>query len=98
MTRLLSLNLTPVENTVRWYLDSYCSLFSEIAALCGTEDFRRLDMALFSYGGRNLPSRNETHAGARDSAQAAADPEITPMDCVVDPKQDGRATPLDRAR
>jgi hypothetical protein len=55
MTRLLNLNPNPVENTVRWYLDSYCSFFSEIAVLCGTEDFRRLDMALFSYGGRKLP-------------------------------------------
>jgi hypothetical protein len=54
MTRLLNLNPTPVENTVRWYLDSYCLHFSEIAALCSTEDFRRLDMALFSYGGRKL--------------------------------------------
>jgi hypothetical protein len=27
----------PAPNTVRWYLDSYCPLFSEVAALCGTE-------------------------------------------------------------
>ncbi len=52
MTRLLS---SRVPNTVRWYLDSYCPLFSEAAALCGTEDLRRVDMALFSYGARNLP-------------------------------------------
>jgi hypothetical protein len=52
MTRLRS---SRVPNTVRWYLESYCPLFSEVAALCGTEDLRRVDMALFSYGARNLP-------------------------------------------
>lgn len=52
MTRLLG---SPVPNTVRWYLDSYCPLFSEAAALCGTQDLRQVDMALFSYGARNLP-------------------------------------------
>jgi len=52
MTRLLN---SPVPNTVRWYLDSYRPHFLEVAALCGTEDLRLLDKALFSYGGRNLP-------------------------------------------
>ncbi len=52
MTRLLS---SPVPNSVRWYLDSYCPLFSEVATLCGTEDLRIVDMALFSYGDRILP-------------------------------------------
>ena len=52
MGRLLN---SPVPNTVRWYLDSYCPLFSEIAALCGTEDLRMVDMALFSYGDGTLP-------------------------------------------
>lgn len=52
MTRLLS---SRVPNAVRWYLDSYCPLFSEVAALCGTENLRRVDMALFSYGARILP-------------------------------------------
>jgi len=52
MTRLLN---SRVLNTVRWYLDSYCPLFSEIAALCGTEDLRMVDMALFSYGDGTLP-------------------------------------------
>ena len=47
MTRLLN---SPVPNTVRWYLDSFCSFFSEIAALCGTKDLRMVDKALFSYG------------------------------------------------
>lgn len=38
-------------NTVRWYLDSFCPLFSELAVLRKTEDHLRvLDMALFSYG------------------------------------------------
>ena len=55
MARLLNF---PVPNTVRWYLDSYCSLFSEIAALCGTEDLRMVDKALFSYGKRTLPFSN----------------------------------------
>ena len=44
-----------VPNTVDWYLEFYCSLFNEIAALCGTQDYRRVDMALFSYGARKLP-------------------------------------------
>jgi hypothetical protein len=52
MGRLLN---SPVPSTVRWYLDSYCSLFSEIATLCGTEDLRMVDKALFSYGDRTLP-------------------------------------------
>lgn len=55
ITRLRSFH---VPNTVRWYLDSYCPLFSELAALCGTEDLRRVDMALFSYGARTLPFSN----------------------------------------
>jgi hypothetical protein len=55
MTRLLSPNSARVENTVRWYRDSYCSLFAVLAALCGAEDFRTMDKALFSYGARNLP-------------------------------------------
>jgi hypothetical protein len=52
MARLLNL---PVPNTVRSYLESYCSLFSEVAALCGTENLRMVDKALFSYGARKLP-------------------------------------------
>ena len=56
MTRLLSPNSTRVENTVRWYLDSYCSLFAELAALCGAEDFCTMDKALFSYGARTRSS------------------------------------------
>lgn len=55
MTRLLN---APVRNTVCWYLDSYCPLFSEIAALCGTEDLRMVDKALFSYGNPTLPFSN----------------------------------------
>jgi hypothetical protein len=52
MTRLLG---SPVPNTVRWYLDSYCPFFSEIAARCGAQDLRTVDKALFSYGARTLP-------------------------------------------
>lgn len=55
MTRLLD---SPVPNTVRWYLDSYCPLFSAIAALCDTKDLRMVDMALFSYGAKVLPFPN----------------------------------------
>jgi len=55
ITRLLN---SPVPNTVCWYLDSYCPLFLEVAALCGTEDLRMVDMALFSYGDRNLAFSN----------------------------------------
>lgn len=47
MSRLLN---SRVPNTVEWYLDSYCPLFSHIAALCETQDMRKLDKALFSYG------------------------------------------------
>lgn len=53
MNRLLN---SPVPNTVRWYLDSYCPLFARVAALCGTEDLRMVDMALFSFGGPRIPS------------------------------------------
>lgn len=51
MTRLLS---SHVPNTVGWYLNSYCPLFSEIAALCVAKDLRVVDKALFSYGGRTF--------------------------------------------
>ena len=44
-----------IPNTVRGYLDSYCPLFSDIANVCGTEDVRIVDMALFSYSDRTLP-------------------------------------------
>ncbi|MFZ2062811.1 MAG: hypothetical protein WAU82_17515 [Candidatus Binatus sp.] len=45
------------KNTVRWYLDSFRPLFSELAALCKTEgDPRTLDRALFSYGSKALSS------------------------------------------
>jgi hypothetical protein len=40
-----------VPNEIPWYLDSYCPLIKEIAALSGTEDLRTVDKALFSYGG-----------------------------------------------
>jgi hypothetical protein len=50
MNRLLN---SPVQNTVRWYLNSYCPLFAEIAKVCGTGDLRMLDKALFSYGGKH---------------------------------------------
>lgn len=49
MNRLLGIT---VPNNVRWYLDCYRPLFSEVAALCGTEDVRIVDKALFSFGGR----------------------------------------------
>ena len=52
MSRLLN---SSVPNTVHWYLDSYCPFFLEVAAECGTEDLRMVDMALFSYGERKLP-------------------------------------------
>jgi len=48
MARLLNCS---VPNDVSWYLDSYCPLIKEIAALSGTEDLRTVDKALFSYGG-----------------------------------------------
>jgi len=51
MARLLN---SSVPNTVRWYMDSYRPLFSEIATLCGAEDVRMVDKALFSFGGRSL--------------------------------------------
>jgi hypothetical protein len=55
VTRLLN---SRIPNTVVWYLDSYCPLFLEVAAECGTEDLRTVDMALFSYGERKLPFSN----------------------------------------
>ncbi|HVB32751.1 MAG TPA: hypothetical protein VNJ52_00040 [Patescibacteria group bacterium] len=49
-----------VQNTIPWYLDSFCPIFRELARLCETEnDLRRLDKALFSYGGyKKLPFSN----------------------------------------
>src|SRR5215469_781487 len=44
-----------VPNTIPWYVDVFRPLFSEIAVLCGTDNLRRVNMALFSYGARQLP-------------------------------------------
>jgi hypothetical protein len=55
VTRLLE---SPARNTVRWYLDSYCEIFYEIAEACHTKDLRAVDMALFSYGDRVLQFAN----------------------------------------
>ena len=52
MKRLLN---SRVPNSIRWYLESYCPHFTELAVICSTEDLRVVDMALFSYGGRILP-------------------------------------------
>jgi hypothetical protein len=44
---------SPVEETIDGYLNCFCPLFSEIAAVCGVsgmEGLRKLDNALFSYG------------------------------------------------
>lgn len=46
-----------VENTVSWYLNSFCPYFSELAVLCGAEtDLHSLDKALFNYGAFQRPS------------------------------------------
>jgi hypothetical protein len=37
-------------DTVKSYMDSYLPLFRELAGCCETDDFRKLDKALFSYG------------------------------------------------
>lgn len=50
IARLCNDHVRP-KNTVRWYLESFRPIFSELAALCKTEgDLRMLDKALFSYG------------------------------------------------
>jgi len=36
--------------TVSSYLERYIPLFKELADLCGPNDFRMLDKALFTYG------------------------------------------------
>jgi hypothetical protein len=44
---------SPIEETIDGYLNCFCPLFSEIAAVCGVsgmEGLRKLDNALFSYG------------------------------------------------
>jgi hypothetical protein len=44
---------SPIEETIDGYLNSFCPLFSEIAAVCGIsgiEGLRKLDNALFNYG------------------------------------------------
>jgi hypothetical protein len=44
---------SPIEETIDGYLNSFCPLFSEIAAVCGVsgiEGLRKLDNALFNYG------------------------------------------------
>jgi hypothetical protein len=55
MKRLLN---SSVPNNIRWYVDSYCPLFSEITALCGAENVRTVDKALFSFGDRSLEFPN----------------------------------------
>jgi hypothetical protein len=49
---IIRLRGAPVPNTVSGYLSSYCPLFLDIAARCQTTDLRKVDQALFSYGGR----------------------------------------------
>jgi hypothetical protein len=49
MKRLLN---SPVPNSIRWYLGSYCSYFSEIAHRCDAKHVRAVDKALFSFGAR----------------------------------------------
>jgi hypothetical protein len=44
-----------IPNTIDWYLNSFQRLFSEIATLCGSDNLRRLGMALLSYGARPCP-------------------------------------------
>ena len=45
-----------VPNTVQGYVDSYLPLFAQIAASCGAKNFRTVDQALFSYGGKDAPT------------------------------------------
>ena len=51
LKRLLN---STVPKDIRWYVDTFRPLFREIAGLCGTDNVRMVDKALFSYGGRNL--------------------------------------------
>jgi hypothetical protein len=51
LTRLLN---SSVPNEVRWYVESFRPLFSEITVLCGAENVRTVDKALFSFGDRSL--------------------------------------------
>jgi hypothetical protein len=51
-TAVTRLRGKPIPNTVEGYLKSYCPLFSHIAVQCGTQDFRLVDRALFSFGGK----------------------------------------------
>jgi hypothetical protein len=49
---------SPAKYSIRWYLDSYCPMFSQITKRCGTKDVRAVDKALFSYGDRKLSFSN----------------------------------------
>jgi hypothetical protein len=49
-----------IPNTVDAYYTLYCPLFATIAACCGTHDLRSVDEALFSFGGRQLATRQIT--------------------------------------
>lgn len=45
--------VTPT-NSVAWYLDEFCPIFSELAERCEAKHhLRRVDMALFAYGGKD---------------------------------------------
>jgi hypothetical protein len=56
-TAIVRLRNVAVDNTVRWYLDSFCPYFSELAALCETgTELHHLDKALFNYGAFGKPS------------------------------------------
>jgi hypothetical protein len=47
---------SPAKNTVRWYVDPFCRIFSEIATACGsTDNLRAVDKALFCYGAARFP-------------------------------------------
>jgi hypothetical protein len=51
--RAMGLLGSPIENSIESYLNSFCPLFSRLAAVCGVSDvmgLRKLDNALFAYG------------------------------------------------
>jgi hypothetical protein len=48
------LALSPVQNSVEWYVASYCPFFAEITSLSAAANPRVVDKALFAYGDGSL--------------------------------------------
>jgi hypothetical protein len=70
--------------TVNFYWDTFYPQFLELAADCKTDDFRRLDKALFSYGATRLLDLNSWPRLGEDTCPRTAN-RLAALDRVIFP-------------